>query len=134
MVVLASPAFAQGPGVRAGVSVEPDQLFVGAHYETEALADRIHFKPNVEVGFGDDVTLIALNFEGVYKFRHRGVWGAYAGGGPALNVFRFHGDSDSGAGFNFLGGVESSRGLAFEVKFGVADSPTVKFGVGWTFK
>ena len=134
IVVLAAPVFAQGAGVRGGLSVDPDQVFVGAHYETSALVDRVHFKPNIEIGFGEDVTLIALNFEGVYKLPRRNQWGVYAGGGPALNVLRFGGDSDSGAGFNFLAGVENTRGLAFEIKFGVADSPTVKIGVGWTFK
>lgn len=134
LVVLAEPAAAQGPGLRGGLSIEPDQVFVGGHYETGAIVDRVHFKPNIEIGFGEDFTLIALNFEGVYKFPDRGDWGVYAGGGPALNIASFDGDSDTGAGFNFLGGIETDRGLAFEVKFGVADSPTVKFTVGYTFR
>ena len=34
VVASASPAAAQGPGVRAGVSVDPDQFYIGGHYET----------------------------------------------------------------------------------------------------
>jgi hypothetical protein len=134
LVVLAHPAAAQGPGVRGGLSIEPDQAFIGGHYETTAIVDRVHFKPNIEIGFGEDVTLIALNFEGVYKFPARRDWNAYAGGGPSLNVVSFDDESDTGAGFNFLGGIETARGLGFEVKFGVADSPAVKFSVSYTFK
>lgn len=136
-VVLACPAAAQtgGLGVRGGLSIEPDQVFVGAHYETAAIVDRVHFKPNLEIGFGEDFTLIALNFEGVYKFPDQGrPWNVYVGGGPGLNIAKVEDDSNTGAGFNFLGGIETERGLAFEVKFGVADSPTVKFSVGYTFR
>jgi hypothetical protein len=134
LLVLARPAAAQGPGLRAGLSIDPDQVFIGGHYETGPIVDRVHFKPNIEIGFGDDFTLIALNFEGVYKFPSQGDWNAYAGGGPALNIASFDDDSDTGAGFNFLGGIETTRGLMFEVKFGVADSPQVKFTVGYTFR
>lgn len=133
-VALAQPAAAQAPGLRAGLSVDPDQFFIGGHYETGPIVDRVHFKPNIEIGFGDDFTLFALNFEGVYKFPSQGGWNAYAGGGPALNIASFDEDSDSDAGFNFLGGIETTRGLMFEVKFGVSGSPDVKFTVGYTFR
>lgn len=136
VVVLARPAAAQGHGfgVRGGVSIEPDQVYVGVHYETAPIVDRVHFKPNLEIGFGEDLTSIALNFEGIYKFEDQGSWRAYAGGGPALNISKLDDDSDTGAGFNLLGGIETDRRLAFEVKFGLADSPTVKFGVLYTFR
>jgi hypothetical protein len=35
---------------------------------------------------------------------------------------------------NLLVGVEAPRGLFFEFKVGVIDSPDFKFGVGWTFR
>jgi hypothetical protein len=135
-VVLASPAAAQeqGFGVRGGLSIEPDQVYFGGHYETAPIVDRVHFKPNIEIGFGEDFTLIALNFEGVYKFPDQGTWNAYAGGGPSLSISNFENDSDTGAGFNLLAGIETERGLGFEVKFGVADSPTVKFAVLYSFR
>jgi hypothetical protein len=38
-------AAAQGAGVRAGVSIDPDQFYFGGHYETDALVDRVHFAP-----------------------------------------------------------------------------------------
>jgi hypothetical protein len=131
---LASTAVAQAGGVRAGVSANPDQFYVGAHLETAALVDRLHFKPNVEVGFGEDVTLVAGNLEFVYKFRRSGAWGIYAGGGPAINFYSADDDSDAEPGFNLLFGVEAARGLFFEAKFGLIDSPDFKFGVGWTFR
>ncbi len=138
VVAWAGVAEAQGPGIRGGVSVDPDQFYVGAHYETGALVDRLHFRPNVEAGFGDDLTTIALNFDFVYKFPHRSSWGIYAGGGPAVNFYSFDtgGDDDTETepGLNFMIGVEQNSGLFFEFKIGAIDSPELKFGVGWTFR
>jgi hypothetical protein len=132
-------ALAQG-GVRGGISIDPDQVYFGAHYETNPLIDRLHFRPNAEVGVGDDLTHVGLNMEFVYKFpRQRRDWNLYAGGGPAINFYSF--DTGNGTnrtntegGLNVLIGVEQRRGLVFEVKIGAFDSPDLKFGVGWTFR
>lgn len=136
LFIFAGPALAQDGGLRGGLTVDPDQFYFGGHLETSPLVDRLHFRPNVEVGFGDDVTLIAANMEFVYKFPKRGSWGLYAGGGPALNIYMVDGadDSDTDAGLNLLVGFENSSGLFFEFKLGVVDSPDFKFGVGWTFR
>ena len=136
LVVSTAPAAAQDGGVRGGISVDPDQFYFGGHLETSALVDRLHFRPNVEVGFGDDIMLIAANMEFVYKFPSRSGWALYAGGGPALNIYTFDDIDDSAteAGFNVVIGAEQSRGLFFEFKIGAIDSPDFKFGVGWTFR
>jgi hypothetical protein len=135
----ASPAAAQGPGVRGGISVDPDQFYVGGHYETSELVDRLHFKPNIELGIGDNVTTIALNMEFVYKFPRKSDWGIYAGAGPGVNFYSVdtngRGDgTNTEGGFNLLVGAENRSGLFFEMKVGAVDSPDLKFGVGWTFK
>ena len=133
-------AAAQGPGVRGGVSIDPDQFYVGAHYETSALVDRLHFRPNVEAGFGDDLRLVSLNFEFAYKFPRRNGWQLYAGGGPAINLYSLDRgpgndrDTNSESGLNVMIGVEQASGLFFEFKIGAIDSPDMKFGVGWTFR
>ena len=133
-----TPALAQDGGIRGGISVDPDQFYFGGHLETSPLVERLYFRPNVEVGFGDDLTLIAANMEFVYKFTTRRPWNLYAGGGPALNVYMFDGDGDNDseteAGVNVLVGVEQSNGLFFEFKVGLIDSPDFKFGVGYTWR
>ncbi len=135
VLVSATPVAAQGPGIRAGVSVDPDQFYIGGHYETDALVDRLHFRPNAELGVGDDRTTVSLNFEFAYKFRPRGNWGFYAGGGPAVNFYSFdNGRDNAEPGLNFLVGAEANNGLFFEFKIGAIDSPELKFGVGWAFR
>src|SRR5262245_32805823 len=104
LVCFSTPAAAQDAGIRGGISVDPDQFYVGGHIETSPLIDRLYFRPNLEVGFGDDLTLIAANMEFVYKFSTRKPMNVYVGGGPALNIFVTDDDSDTEAGFNFLVG------------------------------
>ena len=134
--VVATPAYAQaGYGVRAGVSANPDQFFFGGHMETRPIARNLTFRPNVEVGVGDDVTLVALNIEFAYRLPFNSKnWRLYAGGGPAANIYDFEGGSNTEPGFNLLIGGQHRRGLIVELKLGLIDSPDVKFTVGWALK
>jgi hypothetical protein len=130
------PAEAQplSAGVRAGASVDPDQFYFGVHVETGALVDRIHFRPNVEIGVGDDTTLVAFNFDLAYKFPSKGHWSPYAFGGPAINIINAHDNTDAAGGFNFGLGIEHRHGLFGEIKVGVIDSPSFKIGIGYRFR
>lgn len=132
IVAFAVPAAGQTQfGIRAGVSADPDQFFFGGHFETEPIVDRLTFRPNVEIGLGDDVTLVAFNIEFVYSIPLRGhPWRVYFGGGPALNLY----DGDAEGGFNVLVGLQHRRGLFTEFKVGAIDSPDVKFTVGYVFQ
>lgn len=138
VIFSSTPALAQDGGIRGGISVDPDQFYFGGHLETSPLIDHLHFRPNVEIGIGDDLTLIGANMEFVYKFTTRRPWNLYAGGGPTLNIYMFDGDGDDDseteAGLNILVGVEQRNGLFFEFKIGAVDSPDFKFGVGYTWR
>lgn len=128
------PSYAQGFGLRGGVSVDPDQFYFGGHYETPPVVDRLHFRPNLELGVGDDVFTTTLNFEFVYKFPVQRTWRLYAGAGPAVNFYSYDGGDSTDPGLNILLGAEVTNGLFFEFKVGTIDSPELKFGVGYTFK
>jgi hypothetical protein len=139
LLSLPSVARAQGGiGIRGGVSGDPEQFYVGLHFETAPIVDRLRFRPNVEIGFGDDLTLIALNPEFAYwlpvKSRD---WGIYVGGGPAINIYTHdNGDDDTDVepGLNFMFGVQHRRGFFTEFKVGAIDSPDFKFAVGYAFQ
>ncbi len=140
-VITPTAAFAQSGGIRAGVSANPDQFFFGGHLDIGPLAGNVSFRPNIEAGLGNNLTTVAVNFEFAYWFHNRRKpWRVYAGGGPALVVYRYdtggprNGHSDTQPGFNLLIGVEHARGLFTEVKLGLIDSPEVKFALGYTFK
>ena len=130
-----SQAEAQTYGLRAGVSGDPDQFYAGIHYETAPLVDRLRFRPNFEVGVGDDATLMAFNIEFAYKVPiDRKPWGLYFGGGPALVVGHAHDDTDAGGGFNVAVGLEHRGGLFTEFKVGAGDSAGIKFCVGYVLR
>ncbi len=131
----ATPAMAQPRGgVQGGLSLDPDQIFFGGHVETAPLVDRLRFRPNVDIGLGDDITLIAFNFDFTYAFTAGRPWNLYAGAGPAVNWIDFDSGSNMEGGFNILIGARNRDGMFFEMKVGAVDSPDLKFGVGYTFR
>ena len=131
----ATPAQAQArAGVQGGMSLDPDQVFFGGHVETSPLIDRLRFRPNVDIGLGDNITLIGFNFDFTYRFTEGRPWNLYAGAGPALNWFDVNDNSTTEGGFNILIGARQRDGLFFEMKVGMVDSPDLKFGVGYTFR
>ena len=132
----------QSVGVRLGVSADPDQFLFGGHLETGPLLERLVFRPNAEIGVGDDLIVIGLNFEFAFKIAlDDQAWTPYLGAGPAVNIIypsdsgRGRGDNDTSVegGFNILIGVEHDGGLFTELKVGALDSPDLKFIVGYAF-
>lgn len=133
-------ANAAGWGPRLGLTMDPDQVHFGAHMDAGYLADQFRFQPNFEMGIGDDLTVAAFNFDMLYLFTTRwDAWAPYLGGGPGANIVDSDGrrDADLEAGLNLVGGVE--RGLSSggrfltELRFGLIDTPDLKWTVGWTF-
>ena len=134
VLLFAAPVWAQDIGARAGVSLDPDQFYIGLHYETPQVADRVHFRPNIELGIGNDLTVAALNFDLVYRFPSTNPWSLYAGGGPALNIIDTPRDTGAEGGFTLLIGMTHRDGLFFEVKAGMLDSPDFKLGAGYAMR
>jgi hypothetical protein len=142
---VAAPAWAQrsagfhGWGPRGGVTINPDQFHVGAHFDLGDLAQRLMLLPNAEIGFGDDFTVLTTMFEVDYRFYDNwGSWNPYLGAG-AGPVFSWYNDaSNTDFGLTVQGGIarqlSSKPGfMFFEIKVGLADYPDVKFTVGWNF-
>lgn len=134
LAVSAGPVSAQSPGVQAGVSSDPGQVFVGLHLETRPILEQLRFRPGLDIGFGDDRALVAINLDLVYRIPlERSRWALQVGAGPAVNVIRNR-DTDVEGGFNILLGVRHDRGLLTELRVGMMDSPDLKFAIGYTFR
>jgi hypothetical protein len=140
-VVLAGAASAQAQnvphtqstlGARAGASGGPEQFFVGAHVETPSLGHNVTFRPNAEIGFGSDLTLLAVNLDLVHWSRIPNTeWRVYAGGGVATNlIFDDFDENDILDGnVNAVIGVQHTSGLYAEMRVGM--TPGVKVAVGY---
>ena len=140
MIITSRPAHAEhGFGIRAGGSAEPNQFYFGGHFDVAEVAKQFWFRPNLEIGYGDNLTVVAINGEFVYRVPLRGkTWETYFGAGPGAVISTLHEDttnykSDAGVGFNFLIGLWKPKGFLTEVKFGLGDSPAFKVAVGWSW-
>ena len=131
-------ASAVGVGGQAGVSMNPDQFYIGGHGWLGKLSPNLEIRPTIEVGFGDDVTTWALNAGLAHRFtRPEGaIWGYYAGAEFAVNIFARDGDSETELGLNLMVGtvrdLPAGNEMLLEMKLGLADSPEVKIGIGMT--
>lgn len=135
------PTGFHGIGPRVGFTINPDQIHIGGHVDFGDLANNLMIMPNIEVGFGDDLTTVAPTFELDYRFRSGwGAWTPYLGGGIGP-VFYSHknGGSSSDLGLYMQFGIgkgssNSETGHFFvEGKLGLADAPDFKATIGWTF-
>lgn len=132
-------------GVRAGFSVDPEQIVLGGQLSVGDVAPNLTFDPNVEFGFGDNLTIIAFNLDMHYHFDIHSSWRPYVGAGAGINLISFDappgfpGDDSTtevGANFIFGAGTPTSSGNRFfgEMKLGVGDIPELKLLVGWNFR
>jgi hypothetical protein len=136
-------------GVRGGTALDPELFVFGAQAQIGPFfSENLYARPNLELGFGELTTLVALNFEAAYRLPvlQRGSrWNIFAGGGPALDFSRqsFEEETDQGrfdfsdlsldVGFNLLIGVVNRDGMFLELKTSIYSLPTVRMMVGYNF-
>jgi hypothetical protein len=63
--------------------------FFGGHYVTKPIWDWVRFQPNVEAGFGDDLTVVAFNVEFAYWMPIGADWHVRVA--AAMNLFSGNG-------------------------------------------
>ena len=146
-LILTGPVLAQnqsdieykGWGLRVGLADSPDQVIGGVHIDFGEFTDRLRFRPDAELGFGDDVNTLFVTAPVHYLFKVADSnVRPYAGGGVSLGfVDPDRGDSDFEIGFKATGGAEWQRknGKAFflELEIGLGDVHDVQLVIGWAF-
>lgn len=137
----ASPALAQTFGVGGGISQDPDQVFIQGLVDQRGLGTtgRLGWRPNIQLGFGNDVTTLAANVELVYWIPlPNPQWSSYVGAGPSVNLLfarGFEEDTDAdntevGGGASMLAGIEHERGFFAEMRFGGGDAAGLRLTAG----
>lgn len=134
LLLINSPAEAQGIGFQGGVTVDPEQAFVGTHFETGELFQNFRFRPGIDGGFGGDFSLAALNIEFLYHIQVGRSWSVYQGGGPAVVFVRQNDSTSTHAGSFITFGFAHENGFFTDFKLGTGTAPTLKFGVGFTVR
>lgn len=133
-----APAHAQGIGFQGGATIDPNQIFVGTHFETGQLAPGLRFRPGIDGGFGGSYSLASINIEFLYSIPLKSGWALYQGGGPAIVLERrtvgtLH-DTSTHAGTFITFGFAHENGFFTEFKLGGGHSPNLKFGAGFTVR
>src|SRR5687767_11502189 len=134
---IAVPVFAQGYAIRGGANVNPGQVYGGAQYAMAPIWENLRPTPSVDVAFGNDATLVAMNMDLLLRSRglgRRSVWTALVGGGPAINHYRLPLNTETVLGINAVAALSHASGWFSEFRLGFLESPGVRFGVGyqWT--
>ena len=127
-------ARAQGVGFQGGVTVDPEQAFVGTHFETGELFQNFRFRPGIDGAFGGDFSLATLNIEFLYHVQVGRAWSVYQGGGPAVVFVRQDERTSTHAGTFITFGFAHENGFFTDFKLGTGSAPTLKFGVGFTVR
>ena len=135
LLSVTSRADAQGVGFQGGATVDPEQAFVGTHFETPELFRNLRFRPGIDGAFGGDYSLATVNIEFLYQVEFgRSGWSLYQGGGPAVVFVRLNDDTSVHAGTFFTFGFAHENGFFTDIKVGGGQAPTLKFSVGYTVR
>jgi hypothetical protein len=136
----ASPALAQTFGVGGGISQDPDQVFIQGLVDQRGLGTtgRLGWRPNIQLGFGNDVTTLSANVELVYWIPlPNPQWSSYVGAGPSVNLLFVGGEEDVvtdntevGGGASMLAGIEHERGFFAEIRYGGGDAAGLRLTAG----
>lgn len=135
----------QTAGPHLGFSDDPSQVVFGGQLQMGDVAPNLDFVPGVDLGIGDDLTIVSLNGDFHYRFIIEGwTWQPYAGGGVAIHFISWDNpgplqdDSDTRAEGTAIFGadVPTRTGSRFflEGKIGLGDGPDLKILAGWHFK
>ena len=91
-------------GIHGGFGFEPDQVVVGAQIDMGEVVKQLKFEPGVDLGLGNDVTLLIFSGDFKYLFVDKKVQPYVA---SALNVTYWSANehSDTEMGVNVGGGV-----------------------------
>ncbi len=137
----AAPAAAQTFGVGGGISQDPDQVFVQGLVDQRGLGTtgRIGWRPNVQIGFGNDLVTLAGNVELVVWIPlPNPQWSTYVGAGPSMTILFRSGpdtiegadDSEVGGGASMLAGIEHERGFFAEIRYGGGQAAGLRLTAG----
>lgn len=143
----------RGWGLRAGLASDPDQLLLGAHWDLGDIAPQLRMVPNVQLGIGDDATVLEGTLPVHYVFgKVDAGFAPYVGAGLAVawidvdhddngngndDFFDDGDDSDVELGAKVLGGLEwgmkSGNKFFVELNLGIGDLHDFQAVAGWTF-
>ncbi|HVP14707.1 MAG TPA: hypothetical protein VMS88_04125 [Terriglobales bacterium] len=132
-------------GFRFGVSLSPNQFAFGGQLAIREFAPDWSFHPSLELGVGDNQTVIQPNFDAYYRLHLQGTtWQPYVGAGIGLAFISEdrpfpearHDETDVGLNAVFGFDVPTTSGSQWftELRLGLGDIPNLKIMGGFNFR
>ena len=124
-------------GFQGGVSIDPEQGFVGVFWQTPALGNRLHLRPGIDGGFGNDLRVATINIDLIVRFSlGASGWDLIQGGGPVIAFTRVNGfeGTETSAGGSYVIGFAHDSGFFGEFRIGGGNTPSLKMGAGYGIK
>lgn len=126
-------------GPHLGFAQGPDQFVVGGHLQFNGVAPRVAFVPGLDMGLGNDQTLVELNGDFHYQLSTGTHWVPYLGGGVGLEFPSGGGAGQdaSAAGHLIVGAAVPNGGSGrffTELKLGFGGSTDLKVVAGWNLR
>jgi hypothetical protein len=145
LLTLATPAPAQisiqqpqsQVGFQGGASIDPEQAFVGVFWQSPAIGNRLHFRPGIDGGFGNDLRVATINLDFIVRFSlGNSGWDLIQGGGPVIAITKIDGfeGTDTSAGGSYVIGFAHDSGFFGEFRIGGGNTPNLKMGAGFAIK
>ena len=124
-------------GFQGGVSIDPEQAFVGVFWESPPIASRFSIRPGIDGGFGSDLRVATINIDFIAKFPiGTSGWNFVQGGGPVIAITKVPDTdfSDTGAGGSYIIGFAHDGGFFGEFRIGGGNTPSLKMGAGFALR
>ena len=124
-------------GFHGGASIDPEQAFVGVFWQSPAIGNRLHLRPGIDGGFGNDLRVATINLDFIARFSlGASGWDLIQGGGPVIALTKIDGfeGTDTSAGGSYLIGFAHDSGFFGEFRIGGGNTPTLKMGAGYAIK
>ena len=124
-------------GFVGGASIDPEQVYVGVFWQTPPIANRFHFRPGIDGGFGNDLRVATINLDFIAKFPlGSSGWELIQGGGPVIAITKYDGFSgtDTSGGGSYIFGFAHRSGFFGEFRIGGGNVPNLKMGAGYGIK
>jgi hypothetical protein len=126
-------------GFTGGMSIDPEQGFVGVFWRSPEIGRRFHIRPGIEGGFGDGLRLATFNIDFLMRFPiGSSGWDFIQGGGPTIVVAVFDlfddDESELSAGGSYIFGFGHDSGFLGEFRIGGGGNvPSLKLTAGYAF-
>ena len=124
-------------GFQGGLSIDPEQGFVGVFWESPPIGNRFSLRPGIDGGFGGDLRVATINIDFVARFPiGTSGWHFVQGGGPVIVITKVRGldESDYGAGGSYIIGFSHDGGFFGEFRIGGGNTPSLKMGAGYQLR